>query len=209
MKNYTQRRLEELTGFKTCACCTNTKPVSEFGMLAASRVKKETVQHYKSHCKSCALKQSLNRFYEKRTELQDYQREYARRNREKLNQNPEHRIRGSVYSKRTKEATPKWLSKTDKKLISNMYKLAQKLKEEGSVSFEVDHIVPLNSSFVCGLHVPWNLQLLTAEENNRKTNSIQNDTLRDLYHGYFDFEIDSDLISDLVEFNGNYSKCED
>jgi hypothetical protein len=34
--------------------------------------------------------------------------------------------------------------------------------------FEVDHVVPLFSEFVSGLHVPWNLQLLPATVNRRK-----------------------------------------
>lgn len=69
-------------------------------------------------------------------------------------------------------SAPIWLTKKDLQDIASFYVLAKALKSASGENFHVDHIVPLKHDLVCGLHVPWNLQVLTATENLRKSNKF-------------------------------------
>lgn len=68
-------------------------------------------------------------------------------------------------------ATPKWSTDEFHSLIiSEAYELAALRSIKTSVLWSVDHIIPLNSEVVCGLHVGNNLQVILASENSIKSN---------------------------------------
>jgi uncharacterized protein YdaU (DUF1376 family) len=88
---------------------------------------------------------------------------------------PKH-IRASIQAGRnaTKlNATPKWLTKNQRSDIAAIYAEAATKTASTGVRHQVDHIIPLRSKIVCGLHVAWNLRVITAEENMRKSNIFE------------------------------------
>jgi dimeric dUTPase (all-alpha-NTP-PPase superfamily) len=66
-------------------------------------------------------------------------------------------------------AMPKWASKDS---ISIIYSKVVKLSKNLNQNFHVDHIVPLVSNYVCGLHTESNLQALIFDENIKKSNKF-------------------------------------
>jgi 5-methylcytosine-specific restriction endonuclease McrA len=76
----------------------------------------------------------------------------------------------SVRKRRHREATPKWLTPAERLQMRDLYVQARKLTELTRERYVVDHIVPLRGEYVCGLHVPWNLRVITQDENLKKSN---------------------------------------
>jgi len=65
--------------------------------------------------------------------------------------------------------TPKCLSELQLDHIKLFYEASMQMTKETGIQFHVDHIVPLKGKIVSGLHVPWNLRVIPAEENLKKT----------------------------------------
>lgn len=69
-------------------------------------------------------------------------------------------------------ATPSWVDHTK---IREFYETADALRMLTGEWYHVDHIIPLRSKTVCGLHVHFNLRILPAQENQQKSNKYNPD----------------------------------
>lgn len=67
------------------------------------------------------------------------------------------------------QRTPVW---ADLEAIEKIYEDAKRISDELGVPHEVDHIIPLQGETVSGLHVHWNLQIISRTENRKKGNKF-------------------------------------
>lgn len=134
--------------------------------------------------KSEAAKSAGKRYYERNKEAviaraQTRPTEAKNRYKKKYkDENPDlYRILANTRRRRYRHATPAWLTQEQRNDIKQLYIEARKLTKLTGVKYEVDHIVPLINDDVCGLHVPWNLQVLSKDENLKKSNKISCTTI--------------------------------
>lgn len=168
-----------------CGGCKEDKPEESF---CRSKTRKTGRQFY---CKSCAKIKNLKRYHDKisndplykskkalydkkrREEKGDLLREYDKVRAKLPHRKAAHAEETRRRRAKLKKSTPSWLTKEQKKQIQQIYEMSIIFGERFNMKYHVDHIVPLNGENVCGLHVPWNLQLLEQSLNLAKNNKLE------------------------------------
>jgi len=154
---------------KTCNSCQVIKSTDEF----YSRQGK-TKRVFAHICKSChkakvdtwrkANPQKYRKYVDKwkkanLEKVKQYSKDYWDRNPDKL------KAKWATHQVNRKYGKRFQLNKEQRALLNDIY-------ANCPPGYEVDHIIPLRGKTVSGLHAPWNLQYLTAEENRRKSNKV-------------------------------------
>jgi hypothetical protein len=164
------------------------------GHIAARKTKGACIECLKVEwIKGNETRADYFREYNKREEVKDRKNEWYQENRESVINNaatrPAHVLReyrnawkannktqvladNKVRRRKHRDATPPWLTRKQKSEIRQLYQIAITMTQTTGEQYVVDHIVPLRSHEVCGLHVPWNLRVITQEENLKKSNKL-------------------------------------
>lgn len=143
-----------MTDQQACTKCELVKDIVNFRHYPSGRIHRQ--------CKSCcSLKDKEWRQANIEKKRQNTKRDYA-------NNTARYRAQNAAYRARKTHAMPKWLTDSQRKEIEAFYEISKWYDEP----MHVDHIVPLQGKDVCGLHVPWNLRVIPAQENRIKHNSI-------------------------------------
>jgi hypothetical protein len=185
-----QKYLLHQIGFQKCYKCSEVLSLDSFNKISGKW------NMLDSECRSCANSRSRNYRINNIDKELARDKAYKEKNKEQLalnrinryRKNPEaeiakvrewqklnpDKVNASQAKRRANQlkATPSWLTDSQWLEIKNFYALAKKLEKETGIKYHVDHIIPLKGKNICGLHVPWNLQLLTAEQNLVKSNKF-------------------------------------
>jgi hypothetical protein len=159
---------------KVCRECGEDTP------LAFLKADKTKTMGRAAICLRCHREKMRLRFVEKRDELLPGLRRWYWNNKEKK-QAYDKKRRPIYYRKRRAEMlaktnirrgkmraqTPAWANEF---FISEIYRLSTLRSILTGMKWEVDHIVPVVSHLVCGLHCEANLQVIPEMANKKKSN---------------------------------------
>lgn len=142
-----------------------------------SRIAKQRKRYYENHAAIRAQRKQWAKDHPEETRMaaRRNRENHGERLREKRRQDyrdnqPRYVAAARAREKRIKQATPPW---ADLKAIEGFYYRSAELSLKTGIKHHVDHIYPLKSPHMCGLHVETNLQILPAKVNLRKSNRIE------------------------------------
>jgi len=157
---------------KICTICRLEKPLTDFNN------KKQGNQGRASRCRLCTKKWEdcywKNGGKEKKKEYRGANKKAESKRCKEWRKHNQHIVNHHRAIRRAQKlkATPKWLTKEHLEQIKVFYKSAKLLTKQTGIEYHVDHIYPLQGKTCSGLHVPWNLQVITKTENLSKHNKI-------------------------------------
>lgn len=162
---------------KKCTKCAEIKEITEFRKHLSTKDKLTT------YCKCCLYTLQKRWITENREKVNTWWSLYREDNRAQIRVNAK-KWRDTNKGKKNADTAkrwaakmqrmPKWLTKDEKERMSCYYQLASMRTKESGYSWHVDHIVPMRGESVSGLHVPWNLRVIPAQENMNKGNRYGN-----------------------------------
>lgn len=181
---------------KSCTKCGEVKSFAEFSKDKyrkdgyCVRCKSCRRQHYLDNAEKESIRQmqywhnnreryreTSRAYYEShKSEYRDRARKWYEANKDVVLQNCQNwreknreRVAGYTRERRRKQemATPSWVNM---ERVESFYASALMLTAESGIKYCVDHIVPIVSDYVCGLHCEDNLQIMTVSENAEKSN---------------------------------------
>jgi cytochrome c553 len=175
--SYIDAKQQKLSRFFTGIPCVRGHTAERFVASKACVVCARANQNKWNSDNRPKLKQYDLKYYQNNSETRrEAARSYRRNNPEAANKaTREYRKRNPALiaahcsGRRASilNATPKW---ADLQVIKQFYFECRKISKQTGIVHQVDHIIPLKNKYVCGLHVPCNLQIITATENRRKKN---------------------------------------
>lgn len=164
--------LKRYVGLPCINCGGTTRLVSSQECVVCKQAKKQAQRKKKQKYTKPGRPKNTNPkpvlTTEELEQLRQKKREYDRAYRAKPERQGYKRAKKAKYRCDVLNRTPKWLTKQDKIAIRAIYDAAVTKSNETGEVYHVDHIIPLRGKLVSGLHVPSNLQILTAEENLKK-----------------------------------------
>jgi len=163
------------TCLKECFKCKEEKHLIDFYKKKASK------DGHNSWCKTCQKIYIRKYYVENKDHINNCNALWAENNREKSNsikikwsKGNRGMVNSAAARRRAKvrKAIPSWLNDLQKSQIDVIYNKCTSYRAMG-FDMHVDHIIPLQGKYVSGLHVPWNLQIVTAEYNLKKGNKYE------------------------------------